>query len=54
MTHSLHFGQPIIYYLLAALAIAAFVGLAIVPAPRRLGAKLELAFFFSMGAALFA
>jgi hypothetical protein len=55
MTHSLHFGQPIIYYPLAGLAIAAFAGLAIVPSPRALGeAKLELFFIFSMCAALFA
>jgi hypothetical protein len=55
MTHSLHFGQPIIYYLLAGIAIAAFVGLAIVPSQRALGeAKLEVVFIFSMCAALFA
>lgn len=55
MTHSLHFGQPIIYYLLAAMAIAAFAGLATVPSPRALGeAKLEALFIFSMCAALFA
>ena len=47
MTHSLHFGQPIIYYLLAGIAIAAFAGLAIVPSPRALGeAKLEVVFIF--------
>jgi len=55
MIHSLHFGQPIIYYLLAAIAIAAFACLAIVPSPRALGeAKLEMVFIFSMCAALFA
>jgi len=55
MIHSLHFGQPIIYYLLAGMAIAAFAGLAIVPASRVFGeAKLEAVFIFSMCAALFA
>ena len=55
MIHSLHFGQPIIYYLLAGMAIAAFAGLAIAPSPRALGeAKLEVVFIFSMCAALFA
>jgi hypothetical protein len=55
MTHSLYFGQPIIYYLLAAIGIAAFAGLAIAPSPRALGeAKLEVVFIFSMCAALFA
>ena len=55
MTHSLHFGQPIIYYLLAGIAIAAFSALAIVPFPRALAeAKLEALFIFSMCAALFA
>jgi hypothetical protein len=55
MTHALHFGQPVIYYLLAGISLAAFAGLAIVPSPRALGeAKLEVVFIFSMCAALFA
>jgi hypothetical protein len=55
MTHLLNFGQPIIYYLLAGMAIAAFAGLAIVPSLRALGeTKLEVVFIFSMCAALFA
>jgi hypothetical protein len=55
MTHALHFGQPIIYYLLAGIAIAAFSGLAILPSPRAFGeTKLEVVFIFSMCAALFA
>jgi hypothetical protein len=55
MTHSLHFAQPIIYYLLAGAAIAAFAGLAAVPSQRFFGeAKFELLFIFSACAALFA
>lgn len=55
MIHSLHFGQPIIYYLLAGITISAFIVLAIVPSPRALGeAKWEVVFIFSVCAALFA
>ena len=55
MTHSLHFAQPIIYYLLAGVAIAAFAGLAAIPSPRVLGeAKFEALFLLSACAALFA
>ena len=55
MTHSLHFAQPIIYYLLASVAIVAFVGFAAVPSQRILGeAKFEVLFIFSACAALFA
>ncbi|HEX7516617.1 MAG TPA: hypothetical protein VF345_04955 [Chthoniobacterales bacterium] len=55
MTHSLHFAQPIIYYLLAGAAIAAFAGLAIVPSQRVSGeGKFEVVFILSACAALFA
>jgi hypothetical protein len=54
MTHSFHFGQPIFYYLLAGIAIAAFAGLAVVPRSRRSGTKLEVVFIFLMCAALLA
>jgi hypothetical protein len=54
MTQSLHFEQPTIYYLLGGIAIAAFVGLAIVPVPRRNGRKFGSLFLLSIGAVLFA
>jgi hypothetical protein len=55
MIHSLHFGQPIIYYLLAGMAIATFACLATAPSPRVLGeGKFEVLFILSAGAALFA
>ncbi|MFL6519566.1 MAG: hypothetical protein ACJ8NS_05040 [Chthoniobacterales bacterium] len=54
MTQSLHFEQPTIYYLLAGIAIAAFVSLAIVPVPGRNGWKFESVFLLSIGAVLFA
>ena len=55
MTHSLHFAQPLTYYLLAGVAIIVFVGLAAVPSHRIFGgAKFEGVFLLSAGAALFA
>ncbi|MEY2488571.1 MAG: hypothetical protein QOC70_513 [Verrucomicrobiota bacterium] len=55
MTHSLHFGQPIVYYLVAGIAIAAFAGLAIVPSQRvSRQRKFEVIFILSACAALFA
>ena len=55
MTPSLHFAQPIIYYLLASVAIVAFVGLATVPSQRVFGErKFEVVFLLSACAALFA
>src|ERR1700719_2322585 len=55
MTHSFHFAQPTIYYLVAGVAIVAFIGLAAVPFRRVFGeAKFEALFIFSAAAALFA
>jgi len=55
MAHSLHFAQPVMYYLLAAAAIAVFAWLAAV-SPQRVGgeAKFEVVFILSACAALFA
>jgi hypothetical protein len=55
MDHALFFPQPIIYYLLGAAALAAFVVLAALP-PRRLSSEIpyEGAFLLSIWAALFA
>ena len=55
MTHALHFAQPITYYLLASVAIVAFVLLAAVPSQRIFGeAKFDVVFLLSACAALFA
>src|ERR1700674_1161616 len=55
MTHALHFAQPITYYLLASVAIVAFVLLAAVPSQRVSGeAKFDGVFLLSACAALFA
>jgi hypothetical protein len=55
MAHSFHFAQPILYYLLAGVAIAAFAGLAVVPSGRVSGeGKLEVVFLLSAWAALLA
>lgn len=55
MTPSFHFGQPIVYYLVAGMAIAAFAGLSIVPFRRVSGErKFEVVFLLSACAALFA
>lgn len=55
MAHSLHFAQPAGYYLVGAVAIAVFVGLAVAPSGRVMGeAKLEAIFILSVCAALFA
>jgi hypothetical protein len=55
MTHSLHFAQPIIYYLLGGTALAAFAGLATIPFQRISGeGKFELVFILSACAVLFA
>lgn len=55
MTHSLHFAQPIVYYLLASAALAAFAGLATIPFQRVSGeGKFEVVFILSACAALFA
>ena len=55
MTHSFHLTQPVIYYLLAGVAIALFAGLAVAPSSRVFGrAKFEVLFLLSAFAALFA
>jgi hypothetical protein len=55
MIHSLHFAQPLIYYLLAGIPIVAFTGLAAVPSQRVSGeGKFEVVFILSACAALFA
>jgi hypothetical protein len=55
MAHSLHFALPAGYYLLAAAAIAVFVGLAVARSRRVIAeAKLEALFLVSAGVALFA
>jgi len=55
MAHYFHFALPAIYYLLAGLAVAAFVGLAVIPFHRDSEeGKFEIVFLLSAGAALFA
>jgi hypothetical protein len=55
MAHSLHFTQPVIYYLFAGGVIAAFAGLAVIPSQRISGgAKFEVVFLLSACAALLA
>jgi len=53
MAYSLHFAQPIAYYLSGGIALFAFVALAVVPSRRTREAAFEVAFLLSACAALF-